>query len=97
MHLGPENALKALALLGGGAFLPIHWGTFNLALHAWDEPAEALLKSDAQLVMPRLGEPIEPAHAQRVEPWWRAVDASPQKPDAPAALTLPKAMPWPLD
>ena len=28
IHLGPENALKALALLGGGAFLPVHWGTF---------------------------------------------------------------------
>ena len=43
IHLGPENALEALALLGGGAFLPVHWGTFNLAIHAWDEPAETLL------------------------------------------------------
>ena len=25
-------------------FLPVHWGTFNLAIHAWDEPAETLLK-----------------------------------------------------
>jgi L-ascorbate metabolism protein UlaG (beta-lactamase superfamily) len=97
MHLGPENALKALALLGGGAFLPVHWGTFNLAMHAWDEPAEVLLKSHAQLVMPRLGEPVEPAHVERVEPWWRDVDSLSleSKPDAP--ITLPKAMPWPLD
>ena len=43
IHLGPENALQALTLLGGGAFLPVHWGTFNLAMHAWDEPAETLL------------------------------------------------------
>ena len=41
IHLGPENALEALALLGGGAFLPVHWGTFALALHDWDQPAEA--------------------------------------------------------
>jgi L-ascorbate metabolism protein UlaG (beta-lactamase superfamily) len=97
MHLGPENALKALTLLGGGAFLPIHWGTFNLAMHAWDEPAEVLLKSDAQLVMPRLGEPIEPAHAERVAPWWRDVDSLSveSKPEAPT--TLPKAVPWPMD
>src|SRR5213592_726543 len=71
--LGPENALKALALLGGGAFLPVHWGTFNLAMHAWDQPAETLLelgpRAGARLVMPRLGEPIEPTRAQRVEPW----------------------------
>jgi L-ascorbate metabolism protein UlaG (beta-lactamase superfamily) len=99
MHLGPENALKALALLGGGAFLPVHWGTFNLAMHAWDQPAETLLKlspkAGARLVMPRLGEPVEPAHANGVEPWWRVVDKTARKPqpDAPAATTLPKAMP----
>ena len=103
IHLGPENALKALALLGGGVFLPVHWGTFALAMHAWDQPAEALLelapKTGAQLVMPRLGEAVEPAHAERVHPWWRAVDTiAPQpQPDAPAVQTLPKAMPWPLD
>jgi len=103
IHLGSENALKALALLGGGPFLPVHWGTFSLAMHAWDQPAETLLalgpKAGAQLVMPRLGEPIEPAHAERVEPWWRVVDASVQKsePDTPAAPTLPTEMPWPID
>src|SRR6267143_3731274 len=78
IHLGPQNALKALALLGGGPFLPVHWGTFSLAMHAWDQPAEALLKlgpqAAAQLVMPRLGEPVEPAHAEDVEPWWRLVE-----------------------
>jgi L-ascorbate metabolism protein UlaG (beta-lactamase superfamily) len=103
IHLGPENALAALALLGGGAFLPVHWGTFSLAMHAWDQPAERLLelgpKKGARLVMPRLGEPVEPAHAQDVEPWWRIVDATARKPepDPPVATTLPKAMPWPID
>jgi L-ascorbate metabolism protein UlaG (beta-lactamase superfamily) len=103
IHLGPANALEALALLGGGAFLPVHWGTFSLALHAWDEPAETLLalgpKKGVQLVMPRLGEPVEPAHAEAVTPWWRAVDA-PARDEAPAeapAMTLPKSMPWPID
>lgn len=102
MHLGPENALKALALLGGGAFLPIHWGTFSLAMHAWDQPAEVLLergaKAGARLVMPRLGEPVEPERAPVVLPWWRSVDTVPAKqaPQAPADEPL-KAMPWPLD
>ncbi|MEA3152538.1 MAG: hypothetical protein QOK44_127 [Betaproteobacteria bacterium] len=103
MHLGPENALKALELLGGGPFLPIHWGTFSLAMHAWDQPAEVLLelapKAGAQLVMPRLGEPIEPAHAERVTAWWRAVDQASGEKEArlPSATTLPKSMPWPID
>ncbi len=64
IHLGPAHALEALELLGGGAFLPVHWGTFSLAMHDWDEPAETVLKLGAQqgrqLVMPRLGEPVEP-------------------------------------
>ncbi len=25
------------------ASLRVHWGTFNLAMHAWHQPAEALL------------------------------------------------------
>ena len=60
------HALAAHTLLGGGPFLPVHWGTFNLALHPWDEPAETLVelapRSGARLIMPRLGEPVEPAH-----------------------------------
>ena len=104
IHLGPKNALEALALLGGGAFLPVHWGTFSLSTHAWDEPAETLLalapSHNAQLVMPRLGEAVEPAHAERVTPWWRAVDAVvlPKAPEKePEAETLPKTVAWPLD
>jgi len=102
IHLGPVNALKALKLLGGGPFLPVHWGTFNLAMHAWDQPAETLLasapKAGVQLVMPRLGEPVEPSHAEDVEPWWRVVDTAAREP-APdiAATTLPDSMPWPID
>jgi L-ascorbate metabolism protein UlaG (beta-lactamase superfamily) len=105
MHLGPENALKALTLLGGGPFLPVHWGTFSLALHAWDQPAEALLemitKTDTQLLMPLLGEPIEPARGSHIEPWWRAVDAAIRAPEQElepsAPIALPKTLPWPID
>jgi hypothetical protein len=50
IHLGPAHALAAHTLLGGGPFLPVHRGTFNLALHPWDE---------------RLGEPVEPSGLDR--------------------------------
>ena len=102
IHLGPENALTELALLGSPPFLPIHWGTFSLAMHAWDQPAETLLalgpKAGARLVMPRLGEPVEPAQVDRVEPWWR-VDTTilDSVPVIPPEVALPKAMPWPID
>lgn len=103
IHLGPVNALEALELLGGGAFLPVHWGTFSLAMHAWDAPAETLLalgpKKNVQLVMPRLGEPVEPARVDRASPWWRVADMPPsiEMPAELPALSVPKSMPWPLD
>jgi len=81
--------------------LPVHWGTFNLALHPWDEPAETLIqlapKTGARLLMPRLGEAIEPAHERKLEPWWRGVDSSTSSSHPSGAVRMPKAMPWPPD
>jgi L-ascorbate metabolism protein UlaG (beta-lactamase superfamily) len=105
IHLGPENALKALQLLGGGSFLPVHWGTFNLAMHAWDAPPETLLKlapaQGVQLLMPQLGEAVEPAQVERVRPWWRDVAAREAEPssaagDEPAESVSP-SMGFPID
>ncbi len=83
IHLGPEGALKALELLGGGTFLPVHWGTFNLAIHAWDQPAEMLIdrapKQGANLLMPMLGAPVEPGKGAQLSPWWRSTAALEQK------------------
>lgn len=99
IHLGPDNALEALALLGGGAFLPVHWGTFSLGLHAWDQPAETLLRlappRGVHLLMPQLGEAVEPAQVVSVTPWWRRVDLREAGPIE--AMSWPKAMPFPLD
>ncbi|MDQ3301462.1 MAG: MBL fold metallo-hydrolase [Myxococcota bacterium] len=89
IHLGPANALAALDLLGGGRFMPVHWGTFNLALHAWDDPPETLLPLAAargvELLMPRLGQAIEPTRGLAVEPWWRGT------PDPQHATSAPRA------
>lgn len=75
IHLGPENALKAFEMLGGGTLLPVHWGTFNLALHDWNEPAETLVTlaaaQKARVLTPRLGQVFEPAQLDGPTPWWR--------------------------
>jgi len=116
IHLGPANALKAWQLLAGaeaaasgrGLFLPVHWGTFNLAMHAWDQPVEDLLalapRHGAPLLLPRLGQAVEPAQGPLDAAWWRGVD-SVALPPAPAGEPsdladlpqLPKGMPWPVD
>jgi L-ascorbate metabolism protein UlaG (beta-lactamase superfamily) len=77
IHLGPQHALDAFHQLGGGTFLPIHWGTFDLALHLWDEPPETLLAlakpSGARIITPMVGEAVEPSRIDAPNPWWRSV------------------------
>jgi L-ascorbate metabolism protein UlaG (beta-lactamase superfamily) len=89
IHLGPANALLAHQMLGGKVLLPIHWGTFDLALHRWNEPAEELYTGagahGARLIMPELGEALEPDRQPDVTPWWRSVEpVEPAEPAEPA-------------
>jgi L-ascorbate metabolism protein UlaG (beta-lactamase superfamily) len=87
IHLTPEQAVDAHTKLQGKALLPIHWGTFNLAFHAWDEPAErvvlAATGAGVRLIMPKPGESVEPATAPPVKPWWRAVRSTSRSVDSP--------------
>jgi L-ascorbate metabolism protein UlaG (beta-lactamase superfamily) len=75
IHLNPEQALQANRDLGGRAFVPIHWGTFDLGLHSWYEPIERLVRTadadKAKVVVPKMGELVD---ADRYENsfWWRA-------------------------
>jgi L-ascorbate metabolism protein UlaG (beta-lactamase superfamily) len=77
IHLTPEQAVEANAKIQGRVLLPIHWGTFNLAFHAWDEPAERVVAAagatGTQIIMPKPGESLEPTLAPSVVPWWRSV------------------------
>ncbi|MEV6564557.1 MBL fold metallo-hydrolase [Streptomyces kronopolitis] len=85
IHMNPEQGVRShLDLQGGapgGVLLPIHWGTFNLALHPWAEPADwtltAARKAGVSTVHPRPGEPFEPAEPPAVYPWWRAIAVPP--------------------
>lgn len=79
IHLGPDNALEAHRMLGGGPLLPIHWSTFNLAAHPWDEPIEHLVRLAEQrgvsVVTPMLGAPLAVGEVARTGPWWRSASA----------------------
>ncbi|MGW0332898.1 MBL fold metallo-hydrolase [Streptomyces sp. NPDC003011] len=90
IHMTPEEGMRAhLDLQGGqarGAMLPIHWGTFNLAAHAWAEPGEWTLAAGEAVgqavAVPVPGQPFEPAGELPVRPWWRDV-SRPLKRDWP--------------
>ncbi len=75
IHMTAEEAVQTHLDVRGGLLLPVHWGTFNLAPHDWREPAERVLAAagarGVRLVLPRPGEPIEPARAPEPAAWWR--------------------------
>lgn len=97
IHLGPKNAMTAFEMLGGGTLLPVHWGTFNLGLHDWDEPAETLLalasERGARILTPRLGSAFEPEQVERTTPWWRELSrARPERALSPPAESADAAL-----
>jgi L-ascorbate metabolism protein UlaG (beta-lactamase superfamily) len=82
VHMTPEEGVRAHGDLtgeSGSVLLPIHWCTFDLAPHAWEEPVERTLAAAAPLghrvATPRPGEPFEPTASTDFRPWWRAVAA----------------------
>jgi len=78
IHMTPEEAVQTNVDLGARVMLPVHWATFNLAFHAWRDPADRALaaarKAGVTIVMPRPGELVETeAGARPVEVWWDAL------------------------
>ena len=64
----PEDAVRVHLDVGGTRMLPVHWATFNLAFHAWDEPIRRALKAaeqhNIQLLTPIVGEPVTAGRSQ---------------------------------
>ena len=60
IHMNPEPAVQAHIDLGGKTMLPVHWATFNLSYHAWNEPIVRTLQAAAEknvhVITPRIGE-----------------------------------------
>ncbi len=74
IHMPPEQAVQAFIDARGQRLFPVHWSTFNLAYHAWDEPirrtvAEAS-RTGVQLLTPRLGEWVDADREFRSTAWW---------------------------
>jgi L-ascorbate metabolism protein UlaG (beta-lactamase superfamily) len=85
IHLGPDNAAKAFEMMQngagarGGLLMPIHWGLFNLALHAWEQPVERMVEiadeKGIKLWLPEPGAPTEVVvGAQLRSGWWERAE-----------------------
>ncbi|TGN02370.1 MBL fold metallo-hydrolase [Leptospira yasudae] len=77
IHMNPEKAVQAHLDLKSKRMLPVHWGTFNLAIHSWEEPirrtVDAAKPHSIDLVTPKPGETVDGRTAFPSEPWWDKV------------------------
>jgi L-ascorbate metabolism protein UlaG (beta-lactamase superfamily) len=76
VHMQPEQTLQAHIDLKGRYLLPVHNGTFDLALHAWDDPFErivGLAKENALAIStPQMGEVLNLNEPNVENYWWRS-------------------------
>ena len=74
IHLGPEQAVDVHLSLRGKTLLPIHWGTFNLGIHAWTDCVEKMIETatrkSAGFVIPKPGQPVFTDKPSEFEKWW---------------------------
>ncbi|RQZ42009.1 MBL fold metallo-hydrolase [Burkholderia sp. Bp9099] len=78
VHMQPEETVQAHIDLRGRTLMPIHNGTFDLAMHRWQEPFERVtalaMVRGVELSTPRMGERLDLNKPHRGERWWRSVD-----------------------
>ena len=76
IHMFPEQTVQAFFDLRGKILQPIHWATFNLALHAWYEPVERLTEktwtTGATVSIPMIGQIVDYEKPITTKFWWMA-------------------------
>lgn len=77
IHMDPQEAVATHLDVRGGLLLPVHWATFNLALHSWGEPVDRIWleakRQEIKLVVPRPGERVHTDDPFEVDGWWQAL------------------------
>ncbi len=54
IHMNPEETVRAAREVQAKAFVPVHWGKFTLAFHAWDESIIRVTEESRRLGVPVL-------------------------------------------
>ncbi|GGL06429.1 MBL fold metallo-hydrolase [Mangrovihabitans endophyticus] len=77
IHMTPEDGVATHVDVRGGLMIPVHWATFDLALHDWSEPADRVWREakarDVALAVPRPGERVDVDQPPAVDGWWQSV------------------------
>ena len=77
VHMQPEQTMQAHLDLGGRWLMPVHNGTFDLAMHAWNDPFDRILSlaqaRGVPLATPQMGERLSLRSPQAGQRWWQDV------------------------
>ncbi|MTI12446.1 hypothetical protein E1189_05285 [Sansalvadorimonas verongulae] len=82
IHMMPEETLQAFKDVKGKVLVPIHNGTFDLAMHAWFDPMKRITalakKENIQTLLPVIGETVRHSQLSNTKEtnWWKASASS---------------------
>jgi len=80
LHMIPEDAIRQAQDIRAATVLPLHWVTFDMALHTWYEPIERAHKEavdkEVTLVTPIAGRKVSFGETDVDAYWWRELIAS---------------------
>jgi len=78
VHMQPEQSLQAHLDVRARHLMPIHNGTFDLALHPWHEPFDRIAglarNAGVPLVAPQMGERLDLRAPALSQGWWTTVE-----------------------
>lgn len=78
IHMMPEQTVQAAIDLKAKVLMPVHWGKFALALHAWDEPIIRVTKEahrlNVPIIHPTIGEKVDLNNLDEQGEWWKGIN-----------------------
>lgn len=75
IHTFPEETVQAAVDANAEWLIPVHWGTFCICNHAWDDPIIRVTAKSTEMgvniATPRIGQTVDYEKIDSFnEPWW---------------------------
>lgn len=79
IHMLPEHVIQAIKDIKPTWVVPVHWGTFSISYHPWDDPMKQITtragKENIQVATPKIGEIVDYSEISEFqEKWWEKVE-----------------------
>lgn len=79
IHMFPEETVQAGIDAGAEWLIPVHWGSFSICHHAWDDPIRRVTAAAENrglpLATPQIGQTVEYSNiASYTERWWETYE-----------------------